>query len=569
MRATITPKVLFLILHSSCNTNTVTTGFTTTPASQLVPKETPFKRQPSVPSFYVHRIINTERWVKKEKKRNVVQRKQTETVTDLYTFADYKDQLEALLYLSRVVSDDTDDLCERAQQVFDTMYENWAINDKEDLEPTTEIYNLLLSIYASCGNFETASIILSRMENDQDDGVPSSNIHTYIAMMEGCEQNGKIIEAEEIFQDTRTKHAFDVTLFNCMLSIWKRSGDWKSPAKAEMLLEDMIKNNSQDEEPKPNTESFALVIECLCRNTSKSKRALVFQKVQLLVDKMKTLQQNGNANINPNDKSIINAMIKALGHSNVLDKIKEAEYLLNGMIELYELNKDEGERPDAASFINTINIICSNDQSANSAEKATVLLNVMDNMYQMIKERGIECDDLKPSVRAFNSVMNGWSRSNAHDKAGQAKALLDRLEALWKSTLDEDYSPNQRTYNTVINACAYTSGSPKDCSEALRIMIETFNAIRLSPTIRPNHVTYGLFLKGCYNLMPNDDENDHKKVSSIVENIFRKCGKEGCVSDFVLDTLFESASSSFLHGIFGDSKRNNIQIPAEWGKNVR
>jgi pentatricopeptide repeat protein len=564
----MTPMILVIVLHSSCRINT-TTGFTSiVPRTIQFTKEKCFLKQQTIPFLNTHcsRTINTTaQWAKKiTKKRDVSQRQETETDTsNLFTFADYKDQLEALLYLSRVVSDDPGDLCERAQQVFDSMYENWAINEREDLEPTTEIYNLLLSIYASCRNLQTASIILSRMENGQQDGVPSTNVHTYIAMMEGCEQSGKIMEAEEVFNDARRKHAFDVTLFNSMLSLWKRSGDKKSLSKAEIILDDMI--NGQNEAPAPNTESFALVMECLYRNTSKSKRALVFPKVQPLVETMKTLQQNGNIHVNPNDKTIVNAMIKALGHTDSPDKVSEAEYHLMSMMERYEISQDEGERPNAAIFINVINI-CSNDQSAKSAEKASTLLKLMENMYQMMKERGMECDDLKPSVRAYNAVMNVWSRCDAHDKAGQAKALLDRLDSLWKSSSDDDFSPNQRTYNTVIDACAYTKGSAKDCSEALRIMIETFNLMRSSSTVRPNHVTYGLFLKGCYNLMPAADD---EKRMSIVENIFRKCCKEGCVSEFVLDALFESASSSFLHGIFGDSKRNNIHIPAEWSENVK
>lgn len=563
MRPPIVP-FLILLLNSSY---TFTTGFAFISTIQL-PKGKLFIRQPLVSPSCAHHGISTKRWAKKVKKRaDVDQLQEAEVENNLFTFADYKDELEALLYLSRVVSDDPRDLCERAQQVFDNMYENWAINDKDELEPTTEIYNLLISIYASCGDLSTASKILSRMEHGQQDEVPSTDVHTYISMMEGCEQSGKITEAEDFFHRASKTNSFDVILYNSMLSIWKRRGDLTSPRKAEMLLENMI--SGQDQEPILNTETFALVMECLCRNTSKAKRPLVFQKVQSLVDTMKTLQGNGNENVNPNDKKIINAMIKALGYSKLPDKIIKAENLLSDMMERYELSRDEEECPNAATFINTINI-CSSNQSAESAHKASVLLTLMNNMYQMTKERGEhDCEDLKPTVRVYNAVMNVWSRSNAHDKAVQAKSLLDTLNSEWKKrSSDEDLAPNQRSYNTVINACAYTTNtkkgsSAKDRSEALRIMVETFNAMRLSPSVEPNHVTYGLFLKGCYNLMPNDDKRE-----TIVENIFRKCCKEGCVSEFVLDTLFESASPSFLNGIFGDSQRTDIHIPAEWSENV-
>jgi hypothetical protein len=66
----------------------------------------------------------------------------------LQQYAEYSEELEALSFLSSISGDQ--DLCQRAQGVFDAMYEIWSDDDDEDLEPSTEIYNLLISVYSNC-----------------------------------------------------------------------------------------------------------------------------------------------------------------------------------------------------------------------------------------------------------------------------------------------------------------------------------------------------------------------------------------------------------------------------------
>ena len=67
--------------------------------------------------------------------------------------------MEAISFLSNISGDS--DLCQQAQVVFDGMYETWFEDDDEDMEPTLEIYNLLISIYANCGDLKSAEGILA------------------------------------------------------------------------------------------------------------------------------------------------------------------------------------------------------------------------------------------------------------------------------------------------------------------------------------------------------------------------------------------------------------------------
>lgn len=482
-------------------------------------------------------------------------------VIDLKSYTDYKEQLEALSFLSSV-SDDAD-LCERAQEIFDGMYEKWAVEDDEDLEPTAEIYNLLLTVYANCGDMKTASTILSKMENAENEGVPSADMNTHIVIMEGFGMRGNLQKAEEVLTKIRIEFDPSVELFHSMLNLWKKSGDWNSPEKAERLLNEMIEN--EDNAPNPTTETFCLVMECLNRNSHRSKTRLVAGKLQDLLKTMRDLSDNGNAAVNPNDRSIVNELIKDLSKSRNKESALEAEELLFGMIDQFQSSKDEREKPSASSYINTINV-WKNNKSSESAERAVELLNLLQDAYDIELKTGNDGADLKPDKRVYGAVMNVVSRSRAKGKATETKSLLDRLQSLHDSTDEAEFAPNLRAFNYVISACAFTSGDQSDCKEALRIMVETFNNMRASKirSINPNHVSYGLFLKGCGNLI-----DDIEKKQTVVENLFRKCTRDGCVSDFVLDALLEATSTPFVETLLGTSiDEEGIQIPEEWTRNI-
>ena len=124
---------------------------------------------------------------------------------------------EALSFLSSV-SDDAD-LCERAQEIFDDMYENWAVEDDEDLEPTVEIYNLLLTVYANCGDMKTASSILSKMEDSENEGVPSADMNTHIAIMEGFGKRDNLQKAEEVLSKMRIEFDPSLVLAQALITL--------------------------------------------------------------------------------------------------------------------------------------------------------------------------------------------------------------------------------------------------------------------------------------------------------------------------------------------------------------
>jgi hypothetical protein len=192
-------------------------------------------------------------------------------------------------------------------------------------------------------------------------------------------------------------------------------------------------------------------------------------------------------------------------------------------------------------------------------------LEALENFYTLEIEAGNDRDDLKPDGRAYNAVMGIWSKSKAEKKAVETKArLFDKLQqALYDNTLEcSDYASNLRSYNNVISA--FTKGDKDECKEALNVMVGTFNSMRgADASVKANHVTFGMFLKACSNLMP-----DNSKRNSVIEKLFRTACKDGQVSDFVINQLFEVTSTSFVEELLGSSVEDGIQIPAEWSRNV-
>lgn len=315
---------------------------------------------------------------------------------------------------------------------------------------------------------------------------------------------------------------------------------------------------------------------------------------------------------------------------------RDAEAILFEMMDVYEQDLNIDHRPDAASFINTINAWKYTRQKPNNYRKGGAvddvggsggeegvdsdnapppeccmqLLDILAELYNVEQECGRDVSDIKPDRRVYNAVQIVWSRSKtATNQAYQTKQLLTTLLEKYEETQDEDYKPILRQYNNVLNVCVYTSTKKKrrgkedgtnngststspqeqqedEKKEAMKILVETFNELRnsgessssSSSSVSPNHVSYGLFLKGCGYLLSKEEQK-----SAIIETVFRKCCRDGYVSEFVLEALEQASAPSLYRKLLGggsgsssanDNDNDNfwdedgIQIPHEWARHT-
>ena len=353
-------------------------------------------------------------------------------------------------------------------------------------------------------------------------------------------------------------------VYNKLIKAWMKSDDPSAPSHAESALRIMLEEyQSGNEVVRPNTKSFAQVMNCYARFVSKTEPNEHVEKVQELVALMENLHSSGLSDLMP-DTRIFNAQIKALGQSRVKKSAQKAQRILMNMTETYRKTKDVRVRPDAASFINAINA-WRNSRAKGSAQSATELLYEMERLYE--EEGAEENDNLKPDYRVYNAAINVWARSRETGKAEKARVLLNRMKNLAQNggSKYEGCAPNVRSYNNVMNACAFTKGDSKECMEAFRVAVDIFNEIRSLEDVDPSHITYGMFLKACGNLMPPSEKRE-----TVIENIFRKCSKDGKVSEFVLDSLTEAAPAGLCRKLLGGDIENGdgIQIPEEWCCNL-
>lgn len=478
------------------------------------------------------------------------------------TYGEYKDRLEALAYLSSVGDDEA---VVRSQRVFDEMYENFTTEDDSSLEPTTEIYNLLLATYAESDprlnpkGAEKADQILQWMEGSalpeegRRGGVPSispPNLDSYVAVMRGYANRGQPMKTESVFTRMEDRYLTtgegtikpNTSVYNQRLRAWLKSGSNMAPSCAEDVLAEMI--DACEDNVAPDTESFARTMDCHAVSNSKDAP----NKIDDLLVQMKALGLEHTT-------VVYNAKLKSFGNIGP-SGAKEAEELLQWMIKQY----DEGNgllKPNPASFINVINTLNKSRQMG-APQKADSLLITMERLSQSSGDA-----ELQPSVRAYNACIRCWARSFETDKVESARCLLDKMLVAGKSGNAPETAPmpNLLSYNTVLNAAAfYNKGrSREEKFAAFQVAASTLNDLRMSEHCEPDHVSYGTFLRACLVLMPSSARRD-----GVVESIFKTCRQEGKVSQYVLDSLLEVASDSLQTALF----EGVDEIPFEWNRNI-
>ena len=186
--------------------------------------------------------------------------------------------------------------------------------------------------------------------------------------------------------------------------------------------------------------------------------------------------------------------------------------------------------------------------------------------------------EVKPDSHAYNTVITAVSKSPRKDKAQHALRLLRKMEFIYRNDgkRNKDVRPDEITYTCVLNSCAYSIVDDQSVRQkALDTAIFTLEELMESPYLRPNHVTYGMFLACCANLIPSDDE---RRRVTVVEPVFLQCCKDGQVGEIVLnqlrlaapDELYKRLLGEVIQNRDGSSKRVRIEdLPSEWSCNVR
>jgi uncharacterized protein YpbB len=137
------------------------------------------------------------------------------------------------------------------------MFEEWYMNRKDELEPTVEIYNLLVAIYSNLDSkrasrngsgrstiMKTPQQILQRMENGSADNVPLPTTDTYISIIKGWQKANQMNRVEATLKRLEQRYILTndsnvyptIESYNTVLTAWLKSGLKVAPAKVEEIL---------------------------------------------------------------------------------------------------------------------------------------------------------------------------------------------------------------------------------------------------------------------------------------------------------------------------------------------
>jgi len=481
------------------------------------------------------------------------------------------------------------------------------------IKVTTAMYTMAIDGWAKSGDTNgpkrAEEILFLMMQTSEK--APNKKVHpdvqsftTVIDAWAKSNSKGAAKRAEDILElmhrlvsEGNTSVKPTTATYNAVINAWSKSGEKGSAEHAESYLQQMEEMFAAgNEDVKPDELSFNSVIAAWARSPSK----YAARKAEEILERMENLQRCGYPGAKA-DTVTYNTVISVWARAGVHGAAKRCEDILRRMEQIYE-NGDLSVKPDVISYSTVIDAWAKSGEkgAAHKAElvvfrmqelydgsftdvkpsaitftavldawarsgEGTEAANRAENILQYLEESYRAGNiDLKPTTVTYTTVIAAWARSRHPQKAVKAQQILRRMSYI----KEKGSKPNVVTYNAVINACAFTCGSPDLKRMALAIATETYNEIRLTNSLSPDSITYSSLMKSCSNLLPMGVERN-----VAVAEVFGMCCQDGQVNEKVLMELRHAASGPLLNdllGPFGYVERVNCNdLPRQWTKSVR
>jgi pentatricopeptide repeat protein len=454
---------------------------------------------------------------------------------------------------------------QQAQDLFDELYKAYIMTEDASYWPGTDIYNLLLETHAYSphknGAVE-AEAIVARMEQ-QEHGVARPNVATYAKLMEAWTQRKRLDKVTAVWERIAEQGLQpNISTYNKLIKAYGVAGKAEQALQVleDLLLQHQGKDNNKEEDDqtdaetstKPTQKTWVQVLRAFASKKYVRNGEGVDQ-IQALLRRMAQAYRQGEADWKPGVDAY-NSLLKAMSYQK--GSGKESESVLYGMLEQFR-EGEEALRPNAGSFYHVLHAY-RGDKDAGVSFKVEKLIQLQE---ALAVERNDPNDPARTTTRVYNAAMAALSRTKDPQKAVRAKRFMDRMNLQHN---DPDMRPNEATYTSLLNACAYTTeGEPADKLAAFQISVDALKEIRQSPSISTNSKMFGLFLRGCANLMPHSRKRD-----AVVESVFASCCDEGYISDYVLEQFERAASEQLQLKVLGGFLVDGVETPAAWRQNV-
>jgi hypothetical protein len=339
---------------------------------------------------------------------------------------------------------------------------------------------------------------------------------------------------------------------------WAKLASTEAAEKAEAMLNRMIQRSTAEKKNmnavgsrkkryqvvRPDTVVFNACINGWA--TSRDPRA--GQKALELLDTMNELSATGDDEHDTSPDIITyNTVLTCLsrcGDKNAGPKAEKIVKDFEKMQQVEDLDRAPVIQPNTITY-NTVLHCWAQSKLSYAASRAEKILEYM------IQSKN---PTIGPDAYSFNCVMDALAKSKEPNKGLRSREWLDRLSDLHQSTHNPALKPTQIQYNTVLNACAFSSiGTPvEEQRQALEIAVKTFTSMSPLSTVRSRSsrntnvvvrdtITYGNMMKCFANLIPKDDTR-----SRMALQVFQECCSEGLVGNLVWNEVRRSVPPKLL-----------------------
>jgi len=286
-------------------------------------------------------------------------------------------------------------------------------SDKSLPRPSRAIYSAALRCLRRHGKGALAEIILDRYQHTLPNSGP--DIHSYLVVLMAWERTIskedrlEAAERAEIFFDGMQKKAKqDVDAYNILLNCYARVGLHEKIEKQITVMEESF--NVQ-----PNNKSYSMLIKALSNSDSKYTVTFAWEVLYRLgfprtVKEGKPFQKIPEFNVSVDN---LNSMLKLFAKRGMA---ADAEALLKDMDDM-KMDDILTESPNIRSYEAVLEALgrCEDIDAPTRAEALITRLEVK-------AELG---GDLKPSLLAYNSLLNIYGNAGS---VGKAERLLERLD---------------------------------------------------------------------------------------------------------------------------------------------
>jgi len=311
--------------------------------------------------------------------------------------------------------------------------------------------------------------------------------------------------------DTDTNNVY---VYNALLEAYAEKPVFGSEGSVRNAVktEQLLEQMMEEKGMVPNGRSFQAVI----RAWGNSNVEIGALKGEQVLDRMEKMVKSGEMDASEGPTVIhYNAVLDAWANSVLDNHAKRAEVLLNKMI------VEKKVQPNTISFNACIDAYAKNGDG----DKAEELLNMMDELYQ---NEGIQ--EYKPDTRSYNSVMNAFSKSLEKNAAAKAETILRKMTSIYEQeSHGEDLKVNLKvkpdffSFAIVINAWARSLeyGKAKKAQQLYLEMVDLYNEGNRS--LRPNVVIFNSVLNACAYTV--GDDNEQQNAMGIAASMMKELKK--------------------------------------------